>query len=64
VIAYGPRDAVSVLMGRGHKVGIRWNGRSRWRVLDGRAVSLRELEDQAETYERLRYRHTPRADAR
>jgi hypothetical protein len=66
---YGPRDAVCVLVGRGHKVawrskltplGILEGGPStRW-VLDGRPVSLAELEDQAEEYERLRYRITER----
>lgn len=59
-ISYGPRDAVCVLMGRGHKVARRWNGTERWWTLDGRRVSLAELEDAAERYERLRYRHTPR----
>ena len=64
---YGPRDAASVLMGRGHRVALRFiarEGAAGWRwqiVLDGQAISLRELEDQAEKYEKLRNRQTQRA---
>lgn len=63
---YGPRDAASVLMDMGHRVSLRYiaaEGRAgwRWRILfDGQPVSMRELEDQSEKYERLRYRHTER----
>lgn len=65
MILYGPRDAVCILMSRGHKVARRWRPRGSlhtgyW-VLDGKRVTLTELEDLAETYERLRYRHTERA---
>jgi hypothetical protein len=64
-ISYGPRDAVSVLMANGHKVARRWRGQSGdyswyW-LLDRKRVTLAELEDQAEVYERIRYRHTPRS---
>jgi hypothetical protein len=62
---YGPRDAASVLMGRGHRVALQYRpagGRAQWRVvLDGWPVPLRYLEDQAEKYERLKYRITERA---
>jgi hypothetical protein len=63
---YGPRDAASVLMDKGRRVALRYVAAEdragwRWRImLDGQAVSMRELEDQAEKYERLRYRHTDR----
>lgn len=61
---YGPRDAASVLMGRGHRVALVWrslDGTRQWRIeLDGLPVSMRELEDAAEVYERLRYRNTER----
>jgi hypothetical protein len=62
--AYGTRDAACVLMGRGRRVALRWRsvgGRTRWLImLDGQAVTLTELEDQAEEYERLKYRITER----
>lgn len=65
---YGPRDAASVLMDRGHKVALRYlaaagpGGGWRWRIeLDGLPVSLAELEDAAEGYERLKNRITARA---
>lgn len=60
---YGPRDAVSVLMAKGHKVARRWRGtadREFYWTVDGQRVTLAELEDQAEGYERIRYRHTAR----
>lgn len=57
---YGPRDCVSVLMARGHRVTLRWKGRDSWYLLDGQRASWRELEDRAERYERLRYRITER----
>jgi hypothetical protein len=61
---YGPRDAASILMKHGHKVARRYRGRGddlRWYwLLDRRRVSLAELEDAADVYERNRYRHTPR----
>lgn len=66
MVTYGPRDAASVLMGRGHRVALRYiarEGAAGWRwqiVLDGQAVTLRELEDSAEAYERLRNRQTTR----
>lgn len=63
-VRYGPRDAASVLMGRGRRVALRWRsleGRRQWRLeLDGQAVTMRELEDAAEVYERLRCRMTDR----
>ena len=59
---YGPRDAACVLMAARRRVarlqGPDTAGR-RW-VLDGQAVTLAQLEDAAEQYERLRYQHTPR----
>lgn len=57
---YGPRDGVSVLIGKGHRVALCWHRSKRWWVLDGQRVMLAELEDQAERYERLRYRYTER----
>lgn len=68
---YGPRDAATVLMAqrgpRGktlHKVALRWTGKGSTResywVLDGQRVTLAELEDRAEKYEKLRDRRTPR----
>lgn len=67
-ILYGPRDAACVLMGRGHRVARRWISKGDhlefWWYLDGRRVALFELEDRAEDYERLRYRHTPRGTTR
>jgi hypothetical protein len=71
---YGPRDAVSVLMGRGYRVARRWIGYAQgrrwyWTIAPPpaggkrpapRRVTLAGLEDEAEQYERLRYRHTPR----
>lgn len=63
---YGPRDAACVLMGRGHRVALQWrslDGRKQYRILlDGQAVTLAELEDQAEKHERLRYRITERGN--
>jgi hypothetical protein len=47
-------------MDHGHRVALRWSAGSRWRLLDGQAVTLAQLEDAAEQLERLRYRHTPR----
>ena len=62
---YGPRDAASVLMGRGHRVALRYRsleGHTQWAVyLDGQPVTLRELEDQAEKHEKLKNRITERA---
>jgi len=58
--AYGPRDAVSVLMGRGRRVALRWAAGRTWYTLDGKPATMRQLEDQAERYERLRYRNTDR----
>jgi hypothetical protein len=63
---YGPRDAASVLMGKGHRVALRWRsveGRTQWAIyLDGQPVTLRALENEAERYERLRYRITERGN--
>jgi hypothetical protein len=66
-ILYGPRDAVSVLMGHGHRVSLRpsWQrpGTPDWDLLyllDGRRVTLEELEDAAEIHEKLRGRYTTR----
>lgn len=65
---YGPRDAACVLMSRGHRVAWRWTGSSadglswHWTV-NGRRVSLSELEDMAEGYERLKNRYTERKKA-
>lgn len=66
-ILYGPRDAVSVLMGHGHRVSLRpsWQqpGTPDWDllyVLDGQQVTLAELEDAAEIHEKLRGRYTTR----
>ena len=59
-IEYGPRDAICVLMSRGRKVAYRWTGRARWYTLDGQRAGLRQLEDEAERYERLRDRITER----
>ena len=65
---YGPRDAASVLMHRGHKVARVWRGQGAdlqraWK-LDGQLVTLAALEDAAEQYERLRYRWTDRKPVR
>lgn len=61
---YGVRDAASVLMSKGHRVARRWRGQGPGRqyawALDGQLVTLAALEDAAEQYERLKYRHTPR----
>ena len=64
MIVYGPRDAASVLMNRGHRVA--WVYRSRgdllewaWK-LDGQLVTLAALEDAAERYGKLGNRHTER----
>lgn len=51
MIEYGPRDAASILMRRGHRVAVRWGAGRTWWVLDGRPVKLPELEDAAEAYE-------------
>ena len=73
-LTYGLRDAVCVLQGRGYKIARRWRGTNGGREwywtmapppVDGRRpparqVSYRRLEDEAERYERLRYRHTSR----
>lgn len=66
-ILYGPRDAVSVLMGHGHRVSLRpsWQrpGTPDWDLLyllDGQPVTLAELEDAAEIHEKLRGRYTTR----
>lgn len=64
MIVYGPRDAASVLMNRGHRVALRWRGRGATRQtawsLDGQLVTLAALEDEAEKYEKLRNRLTER----
>lgn len=64
MIVYGPRDAVCVLMGKGHRVARRWRGHGAGRqyawMLDGQLVTLAALKDAAEQYEKLRYRHTER----
>ncbi len=64
MVVYGPRDAASVLMYHRHRVAKVYRSREgvrewAWK-LDGQLVTLRELEDQAEQYERLKYRHTER----
>jgi hypothetical protein len=55
---------VCILHAHGRNVARRWAGRGgrlEWYwTLDGRRVSLAELEDQADEYEPNRYRHTPR----
>lgn len=62
--AYGRRDAACVLMGRGRRVALRYRsveGRMQWLILlDGQPVTMRQLEDEAEQYERLSYRNTDR----
>jgi hypothetical protein len=60
MIDYGPRDAASVLMDHGHKVGWHWRGDEHWWVLDGKRVTGTQLEDAAEKHERLRDRMTAR----
>lgn len=64
MVVYGPRDAASVLMSNGHRVARKWRGQGEGREyawsLDGQLVTLGALEDAAERYERLKYRHTPR----
>lgn len=64
MVTYGPRDAASVLMNRGHRVALRWRGRGASRQtawsLDGQLVTLAALEDAAEKYEKLRNRVTER----
>lgn len=57
---YGPRDAASILMYHRHKVALRFDEAKRWWTLDGKRVSLVELEDAAERYERIKDRTTPR----
>jgi hypothetical protein len=64
MIVYGPRDAASVLMHKGHKVARLWRGgpghrEYAWK-LDGQLVTLAALEDAAERYEKLRNRQTTR----
>ncbi len=64
MIVYGPRDAASVLMNRDHRVARVYRSREgarewAWK-LDGQLITLRALEDAAERYEKLRYRHTDR----
>jgi hypothetical protein len=61
---YGERDAASVLMCHGRKVAYRRAGDGWSRFLDGKPVSLAELEDAAERFERLAYRYTTRYLAR
>ena len=66
---YGPRDAVCILMAAGRKVARRWRGTNgameRAWYLDGRRVSLGELEAEADLeaarrgWPLNRYRHTP-----
>lgn len=64
MVVYGPRDAASVLMHRGHKVARVYRSRGdllewAWK-LDGQLVTLAALEDAAEKYEKLRNRNTQR----
>jgi hypothetical protein len=64
MIVYGPRDAASVLMNRGHRVARVYRSRDglrewAWKV-DGQLVTLADLEDAAERYEKLRNRMTRR----
>jgi len=64
MIVYGPRDAASVLMNRGHRVARVYRSREgvrewAWK-LDGQLVTLAALEDAAERYEKLRNRLTVR----
>lgn len=60
-VKYGPYDAFCVLMRRGHKVSLRWNGQRRWWVVDGQRVTLSELEDIADQYRERYLRYTDRA---
>lgn len=68
MVTYGPRDAAGILMGKGHRVALRWRGRGANRqrawMLDGQLVTLAALEDAAERYERLRHRVTVRGPRR
>jgi len=64
MVVYGPRDAASVLMYHRHRVAKVYRSREgvrewAWK-LDGQLVTLAALEDAAERYEKLRYRHTER----
>jgi hypothetical protein len=64
MIVYGPRDAASVLMHKGHRVAQLYRSRGGLRErawkLDGQLVTLAEMEDAAERYEKLRNRITER----
>jgi hypothetical protein len=55
---YGERDAASVLMCHGRKVAYRRAGDGWARFLDGKPVSLADLEDAAQRFEPLAYRYT------
>jgi hypothetical protein len=61
--SYGARDAWCILMAHGRKVARRYGRRAGW-YLDGQRVSLAELEDQADRYERIKVRYTPRRPPR
>jgi hypothetical protein len=68
---YGPRDAVCILMAAGRKVARKWaavdGGRAWHWTLDGRRVTLRALEAEADLeaaargWPPNRYRHNPTA---